>query len=52
VACNVGASSDKKISLDDAAWTSETTVFTLDADQVGRGTDLATGRSQWREKAE
>ena len=47
---DVGAGSDKKSALTTPPVTSETTVFTLDADQSVVATDLATGRSQWKKK--
>ena len=47
---DVGAGSDKKSALTTPPVTSETTVFTLDADQSVVATDLATGRAQWKKK--
>jgi outer membrane protein assembly factor BamB len=45
---NVGKGSDRKSAITTPPVTSETTVYTLDADQTIYATDLSTGRTQWK----
>ena len=45
---NVGKGSDRKSAITTPPVTSETTVYTLDADQTIYATDLNTGRTQWK----
>ena len=47
---NVGDGSSKKSALSTPPVASSTTIFTLDASQQVVATDLATGRTLWREK--
>lgn len=45
---NVGKGSDRKSAITTPPVTSETTIYTLDANQTVHATDLNTGRSQWK----
>ena len=45
---SVGKGSDRKSAVTTPPVTSETTIYTLDADQTVYATDLNTGRTQWK----